>query len=439
MHPARSRRIKEGKEEKGPVLYWMSRDQRAHDNWALIHAAGTAVKQRSPLLAAFALVNGYPGAANRHYAFMLEGLRETAALLERLRVPFYVLPGEPASVIPSFVKKHKISRLITDFDPLRVKRRWKYDVLGRITIPCDEVDAHNIVPCWAASPKQEYGAYTFRPKVMRLMREFLEPFPVTRPHPFPYAGKGNARAVIPAVLSGMERKGGAGEAGKALDSFLSAGLEGYAATRNDPSKDGQSGLSPFLHFGQISAQRVVLDVTGMRAHEASREEFLDELVVRRELSDNFCCYNAAYDSYGCLPSWAKETLKKHEKDRRPQVYSMDALENADTADEYWNACQRQMVRDGKMHGYMRMYWGKKVLEWSSSPEEAFERLIMLNDRYEYDGRDPNGYAGIAWCFGLHDRPWGERPVFGKVRSMTAGGLKRKYDMGAYVRRFGKST
>jgi deoxyribodipyrimidine photo-lyase len=221
---------------------------------------------------------------------------------------------------------------------------------------------------------------------------------------------------------------------KILRDFVGNKLSSYAAMRNDPEGDGQSNLSPYLHFGQLSAQRVALEVISKGGSSESKEAFLEELIIRRELSDNFCFYNEHYDSLEGFPAWAKETLNKHRRDRRPYLYSLSEFENANTHDDLWNAAQLQMVKRGKMHGYMRMYWAKKILEWTESPEEALEVTIYLNDRYELDGRDPNGYAGIAWSIGgVHDRAWGERNIFGKIRYMSYLGCKRKFDTDAYVK------
>ncbi len=195
----------------------------------------------------------------------------------------------------------------------------------------------------------------------------------------------------------------------------------------------QSRLSPYLHFGQLSAQRVALEVQAFDADIPAQEAFLEQLVVRRELSDNFCFHEPAYDRCEGFPAWALKTLEAHRRDPRPYLYALDEFEEARTHDPLWNAAQSQMVASGRMHGYLRMYWAKKILEWTESPEKAMRVAVYLNDRYQLDGRDPNGYAGIAWCIGgVHDRAWGERPVFGKVRYMSAGGARRKFDVAAYL-------
>jgi deoxyribodipyrimidine photo-lyase len=217
--------------------------------------------------------------------------------------------------------------------------------------------------------------------------------------------------------------------------FIGKKLNDYPAASRDPARDGLSNLSPYLHFGQIAAQRVALEVKASGATPDAQDGFLEELIVRRELADNFCLHNAHYDAPAGFPAWATRTLSEHTHDPRPYLYGRDRLEAADTHDDLWNAAQSQMVTTGKMHGYLRMYWAKKILEWTTSPAEALETVIGLNDRYELDGRDPNGYAGAAWSIGgTHDRAWGERPVFGKIRYMNYNGCKSKFDVAAYIRR-----
>jgi deoxyribodipyrimidine photo-lyase len=226
--------------------------------------------------------------------------------------------------------------------------------------------------------------------------------------------------------------GGTGRARSRFARFISGDLDHFADRRNDPAVDRLSGMSPYLHFGQISPLYLALQVSGTGS--PGKEAFLEELIIRRELSMNFVLYNRDYDRYRGLPGWARKTLQVHRQDPRPAVYSRAALEAAETHDPYWNAAQREMLLTGKMHGYMRMYWGKKILEWSRSPQTAFRTALYLNNTYELDGRDPNGFAGVAWCFGKHDRPWGERAVFGNVRYMNDRGLRRKFDIDRYVTR-----
>jgi deoxyribodipyrimidine photo-lyase len=229
-------------------------------------------------------------------------------------------------------------------------------------------------------------------------------------------------------------RGGTVEARKHLTKFLQQGLPGYAVARNDPADPQCSNLSPYLHFGQISPVEVALAIgEGKQGSQQDRDIYLEELIVRRELAVNFVQFQPHYDRYRALPSWAQETLRQHADDPRPLRYSRAQLESAATHDPYWNAAMQEMLQTGYMHNYMRMYWGKKILEWSNTPQYAFSTALLLNNKYFVDGRDPNSYAGVAWIFGVHDRPWQERPIFGKIRYMNAAGLEREFDIKAYVR------
>ncbi|MBU7004862.1 MAG: deoxyribodipyrimidine photo-lyase, partial [Theionarchaea archaeon] len=373
----------------------MSRDQRVRDNWALVYAQRMSTGKRQPVLVLFCLVDEFLGAQKMHFEFMIEGLRSVCRELLRRDMGFRLVGGDPAVKVPEIISELDASILITDFSPLRIKRKWIQQISMRVDIPFFEVDAHNIVPCWTASQKAEYGAYTIRPKLRRLLGDYLVEIPRIRRHPHPweedldwegFEGSNAPLWIVP----------GENEALGAARGFIASGLRKYHGERNDPSLDGQSNLSPYLHFGQLSAQRLALEVLNSEAPGISREAFLEELIVRRELSDNFCYYNEDYDSTRGFPDWARRTLEEHRTDRREYTYSLEEFEGARTHDELWNAAQLEMVRRGKMHGYMRMYWAKKLLEWSETPEMALETGIYLNDRYELDGRDPNGYAGMAW-------------------------------------------
>jgi len=440
--PVNSKRVKilfKGQEKKGPVIYWMSRDQRVNDNWALLYAQELAQKRDSPMAVAFCLSPEFLGAITRQYHFMLRGLKELERNLNELNIPFFLLLGDPGQEIPHFLNNHSGSVLVSDFSPLRINRDWKKAVAEKIAITFYEVDAHNIVPCWYASSKQEWAAYSFRPKVHSLLPEFLEDFPALQRHPFPWqswgendwkAAERSLRADTISEVKWIEP--GEAASREHLAVFLNQRLSSYDSERNDPSRDGQSNLSPYLHFGQIAAQRVALQVLASMPDSSS---FLEELVVRRELSDNFCYYNSYYDSFNGFPNWAKETLRIHEKDRHEYLYTLKEMQMAQTHDDLWNAAQLEMVCRGKMHGYLRMYWAKKILEWTETPADALQVAIYLNDRYEMDGRDPNGYTGIAWSIGgVHDRAWKEREIFGKVRFMSYNGAKAKFDVKAYIQK-----
>jgi deoxyribodipyrimidine photo-lyase len=438
----RVRPLNQARPGPGPVVYWMSRDQRVRDNWALLYAQELALSWGQPLGVVFCLAPGFLGATLRQYGFMLKGLQEVAEDLADLNLRFFLLTGEPAWELPGLVANYRVGAVVSDFSPLRLVRGWKTAVAERIGVSLEEVDAHNIVPCWLASPKAEYGAYTLRPKLKKLLPEFLEDFPPLSRHPVGWEGEGPeipwdhltaTVAMDTAVPEVTWIAPGGRQARAALDHFLEQKLPFYGERRNNPTQDGQSDLSPYLHFGHLAAQRVALEVEERRGHDTSREAFLEELIVRRELADNFCFYQPLYDTFAGFPAWAQKTLNQHRRDRREQIYSAAALELGQTHDKLWNAAQREMVRRGKMHGYLRMYWAKKILEWTVSPEEAQAVAIYLNDRYELDGRDPNGYAGIAWSIGgVHDRAWFERPVFGKIRYMSYNGCRNKFNVDAYI-------
>jgi deoxyribodipyrimidine photo-lyase len=427
---------------QGPIAYWMSRDQRVEDNWALLYAQELALLRKAPLVAAFCLVPAFLNATMRQYRFMLSGLQELEAALREKNIPFHLIAGPPEKMIPRFVCEHEVGLLVADFDPLKIKRDWKEAVAGKIPIPFHEVDAHNIVPCWIASPKQEFAARTFRPKIGRALPEFLEEFPKLKRHPF----QGNTRAleidwrtitralVVDRSVPEIDWLSPGQEAAKQmLTHFLARKLRRYIERRNDPTLDGQSSLSPYLHFGQISAQRVALEAQRSTVDPASKEAFLEELVIRRELSDNFCFYNTNYDNADGFPSWAQATLQEHARDERRYLYALEQFEPAETHDQLWNAAQMEMAKTGKMHGYMRMYWAKKILEWTETPADALRIALYLNDRYELDGRDPNGYVGCAWSIGgVHDRAWPSRPVFGKIRFMSYQGCRSKFDVDSYI-------
>jgi deoxyribodipyrimidine photo-lyase len=440
----RVRAVREAAEAEGPVLYWMSRDQRASDNWALLYAQEVAAREGRPLGVVFCLVPEFLGGTKRQYAFMLRGLEEVCGSLEEHAIRFFLVQGDPHEEIPELCRGLSVASLVTDFSPLRIKRDWLSSVSERLECSLYEVDAHNIVPCWLASPKLEYAAYTLRPKINRSLAEYLTGFPdlASHPHEWDDAGEaidwdevegglsvdetvGEVDWVTPGETAGREK----------LIEFVDNDLSDYAEARNDPNEDVQSGLSPYLHFGQLSAQRVALEVKGADAEEESKEAFLEEVIVRRELSDNFCYYSPDYDNTNGFHDWARKTLQEHREDEREYLYSLEEFEAGDTHDELWNAAEMEMVKRGKMHGYMRMYWAKKILEWTESPEQAMEFAIYLNDRYELDGRDPNGYTGVAWSIGgVHDRAWAERPVFGKIRFMSRSGCERKFDVERYVSR-----
>lgn len=456
MNPKRIRQLNNLEYQSGNIVYWMSRDQRINDNWALLATQTFAKKYNVNFVVLFCLVPEFLNATIRQYGFMLHGLKQVAEDLQSKNIPFYLLTGNPAEEIPKFVKDY--GGLVTDFDPLKIKINWKNQVIERVKVPFYEVDAHNIVPCWVASQKQEYGAYTIRPKIKKLLPEFLDEFskiehiPNSLPIGTPMEQEGNRRALINwdelkkslkidfSVQEVDWIQSGEKVALKMLQSFINEKLHRYDSDRNDPNAGAVSNLSPYLHFGQISAQRIVLEVHKSNALDDAKETFLEELIIRKELADNYCYYNENYDSEKGFPDWAIKTLEEHADDPRQYLYSLKEFEDSKTHDDLWNAAQMEMVKTGKMHGYMRMYWGKKIYEWSPSAEEAMKIAIYLNDKYELDGRDPNSYAGIAWSIGgVHDRAWFERDILGKIRYMNYNGCKKKFDIKKYIQRFLNST
>ncbi|MBN1299905.1 MAG: deoxyribodipyrimidine photo-lyase [Melioribacteraceae bacterium] len=427
--------------ENGPVVYWMQRDQRVNDNWALIYAQQQAVKNKTYVIVAFCLVNEFLEAAFRHYDFMLKGLREVQNSLEQFNIPFKLLIGNPEEKIPNFVSELNAGMLISDFNPLKIITGWKKKISSKVSIPFITVDAHNIIPAWVVSEKEEFAAYTIRPKINRLVDEYLCDYPLIEKQSYKknrliendWNTAQNSLRIDFSIKQADWIKPGEAAALEMLQIFLNDKLDAYNTERNDPTKDAVSNLSPYLHFGQISAQRIALDTQAFIEYPESQRSFLEELIVRRELSDNYCYYNEHYDSFEGFKEWAKDTLNKHRNDKREYLYTREEFENAATHDDLWNAAQIQMVTSGKMHGYMRMYWAKKILEWTNSPEEALAVAIYLNDKYQLDGRDPNGYVGAAWSIGgIHDRAWTERPVFGKIRYMNYNGCKRKFDVNKYI-------
>ena len=444
INEKRVRLLQKGNETNGPIIYWMSRDQRVHDNWALLFSQQIALEKKKPLIVLFNIVPDFLEATIRQYGFMLKGLQEIDSELAKYNIPFFLLAGKPEVQIPEFLKQNNGSVLVSDFDPLKIKRIWKRDVAREIAIPFYEVDAHNIVPCLSVSDKLEFAAYTIRPKIHKALIEFMDEFPSLKK-----MGKTEIASdkidwvkIRKSVKINFDvkevdwLKPGETSALKSFKHFLKNKFENYYELRNDPSRDYQSNLSPYLHFGQISAQRVALETQKFNGNKESEKSFLEELIVRKELSDNFCYFNKNYDSFEGFHQWAKTSLNEHRKDERDFVYTIEQFEHAKTHEDLWNAAQMEMVTTGKMHGYMRMYWAKKILEWTKSPEDALRTAIYLNDKYEIDGRDPNGYAGIAWSIGgVHDRAWFERPVYGKIRYMNRNGAEKKFDIKSYIGKF----
>lgn len=426
----------------GYVLYWMQASQRARFNHALEYAIERANELKLPCIVFFGLTDKYPEANTRHYRFMLEGLKGTAGELKKRGLLFVIRRTSPDEGAIVLAKRAAI--VVCDRGYTRIQRRWREKVAKRIGCSLIEVESDVVVPVRAVSAKEEYAAATIRPKITRLLKRYLVPLRETRPKTSSVRPQFASIDIddIDRIIGGMkldrsvpacpEFRGGTDAAIKRLKDFIRNKLDRFGDLRNDPSLDHLSNMSPYLHFGQISPVYIALEVK--RSGSPAAAAYLEELIVRRELAMNFVHYNERYDSFDCLPDWAKRTLVKHSKDSRDHIYTRGQLENASTHDPAWNAAQTEMVRTGKMHGYMRMYWGKKIIEWTRGPQEAYRVALYLNNRYELDGRDPNGFAGVAWVFGKHDRPWGERRIFGSVRYMNDKGLARKFDVGKYIER-----
>ncbi len=417
------------------VLYWMQASQRTTYNHALEYAILKANELRQPLIVFFGITDYFPEANERHYAFMLEGICEVKRSLEQRDIQMVILHQSPDQGAIRLAQK--ASLVVVDRGYLKIQRYWRKIVSDRIDCPLIQVETDVVVPLEEVSSKEEYSAATIRLKIHKKLNQFLVPLTYLNLKVKPIEFEVDSFPIEPiektlstlridrSVRPVRTFKGGTREAYKHLKVFLEEKLDYYPEGRNDPTMDFLSHMSPYLHFGQISPLEIALRVkqTGSPVIEA----FLEELIVRRELSMNFVFYNKRYHSFEALPEWAKKSLRTHQRDKRQYLYNLQQLEKAKTHDPYWNAAQKEMVITGKMHGYMRMYWGKKILEWSKTPEEAFRSALYLNNKYELDGRDPNSFAGVAWCFGKHDRPWRNRPIFGNVRYMNDKGLKRKFD------------
>jgi deoxyribodipyrimidine photo-lyase len=427
------------------VLYWMQQSQRAECNHALELAVREANRLGQGVVVLFCLMEAYPEANQRHYAFMLEGLRETAQTLEARGIRMIVRRGDPAQVVPRVGRE--ASLIVCDRGYLRHQRQWRETVARGADCHVVQVESDVVVPVEVASTKDETGARTLRPKIRKLLDAFLQPLPSV---PVAHASLSLDLESMPvqntaAMLRTLRVRrdvttvsdfftGGSSEARRRLGFFLKNRLDGYALNHNQPQIDGMSQLGPYLHFGQISPLDMALRVREAPVTLEAREAFLEQVIVRRELACNFAHYAPAYDSYDCLPAWARASLAAHTQDPRPHLYAVEQLEAAETHDPYWNAAMREMICTGYMHNYMRMYWGKKILEWSPTPEQGYATTLALNNKYFLDGRDPNSYAGVAWIYGQHDRAWPQRAIYGKVRSMMASGLERKCDILGYVRK-----
>lgn len=460
------------------ILYWMQASVRVEYNHALEYAMELANREKKPLIAVFGVTENFPEANLRHYRFLLEGLRCAEAGLKKRGVKLFCLLSDPAEAAVALSKK--ACAAVFDRGYLRTQRQWRKSAAAEMKCAVYQVESEAVVPVGEASDKEEFAARTLRPKIARLLEKYLIAPPVNKADISSAgmgvdsllaetaasrggSGRASDNAVGPthrrdrahrvkgaielddidAVLAAMKTidrsvpaspyfAGGEKAALAAMEDFIENRLETYDTMRNDPSLNHLSHLSPYLHFGHISPLKIALAVKNSKAPAEAKAKFLEELIVRRELSFNFCEYNDNYDSWLALPGWAVQTLERGGKDERPYIYELPDLERARTHDHCWNAAQLQMIVSGKMHNYMRMYWGKKIIEWTPDFRTAYKTALYLNNKYNLDGRDPNSFAGVAWCFGKHDRPWTHRPVFGSVRYMNEAGLRRKFDMEAYI-------
>jgi deoxyribodipyrimidine photo-lyase len=425
------------------VLYWMQSSQRTEQNHALEYAVQRANDLGQRLLVVFGLTDDYPEANLRHYTFMLEGLKDVQEALDKRGIKMVVRKGSPDVVALEAGKE--ASLVVTDRGYMRRQKEWREKVAREAGCLVTQVESDVVVPVELASEKQEHAARTLRPRIEEYLEDFLVGLTPTKisKQSLNMKAEGLDLSDIEKVLDGMDLDrsvgalshlygGGTSEAKKVFRRFLKDSFGAYMEHRNQPQTDDVSHMSKYLHFGQISPIWLALEARKASTKKDNIEAFVEELVVRRELSMNFVFYTPDYDSYSSLPDWAKKTLEEHRDDDRELTYTRKQLESAETHDEYWNAAMNEMVHTGYMHNYMRMYWGKKILEWSNTPEHAYRTTLYLNNKYFLDGRDPNSFANVAWVFGQHDRGWTERQIYGKVRYMSASGLERKAKPERYV-------
>jgi len=443
----RVRRGGEPRRDGKCVVYWMQRAVRVEDNPALDVAVEAGNLLDLPVVVFFSVIPNYPNANLRHYHFLQQGLRDVEEEAADRGVGF-VLRQHPASSIEVFLSEVRAALLIGDENPCREPERWRRVLARRLKLPFWTVDADVVVPS-AVFGRDYFLLHHFRPRLRAELSTYLVRPVDTKPsNPWKRPKRLQSFSLAEDITKGfkwLDRRvrpvdtftGGSHAARRRLREFIERDLAQYGENRNHPERKGTSRLSPYLHFGNIGPLTIGLAVEEAVAEGKvavqTRDRFLDQLIGWRELSVLFVRNNENHDNWECAEPWARKTLAEHARDARPQCYTLEQLERAETGDELWNAAQREMVDTGWMHNFMRMYWAKKILEWAPDPARAFEWSVTLNDKYELDGRDPNGYAGIAWAIaGKHDRPWFERPVFGQVRSMTAASTAKKFDSASYI-------
>jgi deoxyribodipyrimidine photo-lyase len=432
------------------VVYWMQRAERGRDNHALDKAIECGNALGLPVVAYFAAIKNFPHANLRHYRFLNQGLADIEEDCGARGVQF-VMRRAPHEDHERFFADVDAAMVIGDENPMREPELWRVRLADRLRIPFWTVDADVIVPSRLLE-KAQFSAGVARPRLYRALPEFLKPYENPkavhewkRPHGLQ---AGDVRADITHGWHDFDRSvqpveawtGGSKAAMQRLHRFCGEMLESYDRDRAHPETDGSSKMSPWLHFGHIGPQTIALAVNAVvQANpnvpqlKAARDSYFNELIVWRELAVNFVRYQPEYDSPACADNWAKLTIAEHDRDEREVLYTLAQLERAETHDELWNAAQIQMVRYGWMHNYLRMYWAKKIIEWTPDVQTAMKWGIYLNDRYFLDGRDPNGYAGIAWSMlGKFDRAWFDRPVFGKRRYMSGASTGKKFYSGMYI-------
>lgn len=430
------------------VLYWMQQSQRERFNHALEYAVQCANEHKKPLVVGFALTPDDPDLRRHQWRFVVQGLRDVREALVERGIQFVVRTGSPVRVACDLAKQALVT--VCDRGYLRHQRTQRRRLAREVPHRVVQVESDAIVPVDAASTRAEYAARTLRPKIQGLLSHFVEDLPASASkHCALHLDLGgvcldqlqasvpDARDFPDEVIDGLDvdLQGGEREARRRLARFVAERLPGYESRRADPLAESTSGLSPYLHFGQISPLEVLRAVRAQPdAPGESKDDFLEQLVVRRELAMNFVQFTDDYDTFAALPEWARETLDEHAADEREHAYTRRELCESLTHDATWNAAMLQMRHTGWLHNHLRMYWGKKLIEWTNTPRFAYRVALDLNNACFLDGRDPDSYANVGWLFGLHDRAWGERSVYGHVRSMSAGGLDRKFDVDAYVAR-----
>ena len=428
------------------VVYWLQKAQRALDNPALETAIACGNALGLPVVAYFSVIPNYSNANLRHYHFLQQGLHDVAEGMAERGIGFAIRRPSDGDTLEKFLDEVSAAMVVGDENVCREPERWRAALAKKLRVPFFTVDADVVVPS-AIFGKSYVLLHHFRPHLHKQLAEFLVPVKKMKAQ-HDWKGKSAGYSLKKDITEGFGKldrsvgpvdtfAGGTKAGLKRLKEFAETQLAGYDERRNHPEMRGTSQMSPYLHYGHISPITIALAVKDAvkrgKATQDVADKYLDELIGWRELAVLFCKYNPNYDNWECAEPWAKKTLTAHAGDKRPWSYSLKQLERAETHDELWNAAQRQMVRDGWMHNYMRMYWAKKILEWSPDAARAFEWAVYLNDKYELDGRDSNGYAGIAWAIvGKHDRPWFDRPVFGLVRYMSEQSTGKKFDSKRYI-------